>query len=171
MKQIIALSELVLKLQDYPNLNRGGCGVVAAHIAKRLQHIFPTRVVVYNENPDIKVDNIRNKIKNTNSPTQWEKKGFRWDHVYVEFDFENKTYLMDSDGIQVAKDTIDLTTRNYEFILHKSGYLTIDEICAHAAVSTNWNWAFDRWRIPAIKKRIHRFFIHYTQLIQNEIEV
>ncbi len=148
------LPMLVTKLQSLHYINGGGCGVVAAHISKRLQRVVPTRVVIYNRDKSINIDNIRSRLTNTMSPFEWDSNGMRWDHVMVEFDYNGNTYLFDSTGIFPASDTIYAGNQQ----LTKSGYITIDEMVSIASRPYSWNWMFDRSQIPVMKQRIQRFF-------------
>jgi hypothetical protein len=144
---------LITQLKNFQFINSGGCGVVAAHVAKRLQHIVPTRIVVFNR-ASIDIDKIRSKLTNTNSSLEWSYHGMAWGHVMVEFDYDGMTYLFDSHNIYPTTQTIHFGG----MMLTKSGYVTIDEIVAIASRPTTWNWMFSRSQIPAMKKRIHRFF-------------
>lgn len=151
MNIIEKLNKLGSQLEaDFDAINCGGCGVIASHIAKRLQHIVPTNIVVFNDDEYIKINKILPNLKNPRSSKEWNRNGMRWDHIVVEFEFENKLYMFDTEkGVFPSND-------KYNGNMNKSGYLDIDVICAIAAKKYTWNWRFDRTQIPAIKKRISR---------------
>ena len=142
------------RLARYDSINYGGCGVIAAHIAKRLSQFVPTRIAIYNTSDHYDVDRIRPNIKNTHSSTEWDRHGLDWDHILVEFEHNGEKYLVDSRSLVKSEPVVNLPNGRY----YLSGYITIDEVCGWARTPRFWNWRFDRKQIPAIRKTIHRFF-------------
>lgn len=136
------------------SLNAGGCCVYAAHVAKRLQHIVPTRVVVFNSE-DIDINYVRANVTNNYSIREWYNNGMRFYHILVEFDYRGKTYLMDSTGIY---DDLTHAGACAGDATYKTGELTIDETIAFASRPHGWNWWFDRRQIPTLKKHVNRTF-------------
>ncbi|RWZ87284.1 MAG: hypothetical protein EO766_12225 [Hydrotalea sp. AMD] len=154
MNPVDVLPQLLTRLTNIRDLNCGGCGVFAAHVAKHLKDIVPTRVAVFNRGEDIKIDEIRPKLRNNHSCVEWADHGMRYDHVMVEFDYDGNTYLFDSRGIFPVSDKIDLDM----YKMTRSGYLTIEEICAIAANPYPWNHWFNRSQIQSLKNKIQYFF-------------
>lgn len=151
---VAQLNVLASRLDNIPYLNDGGCGVVAAHVAKRLQHITKVRVAIFAYGQDI--DEIRSYVRNTRSALEWSRSGLVVGHAMVEFLHNGEWWLFDSVGAVPDVDEVTLFGNHH---LYKDGYLTIDEICALAANPYPWNNDFYRdLYIRKIRRRIDYFF-------------
>ena len=153
MNPLEELPKLIERLERYQHINSGGCGVIATHVAKHLQHHVPVKIVVYNRfERDVK--EVRARIKNTRSMTEWNNAGMSFNHILIEFKYDGKTYLFDSEGVIPNKKRVEI----FGYNMQRSGYLTWEECAGISSRPHKWNWIFDRKQIPAIKKTIHRFF-------------
>lgn len=157
MNLVTTLPLLATNLESFDDINYGGCGVVAAHVGKRLQHIVPTQIAVYNSKK-IDADKIRAQIKNPRSSKEWCDNGMEFGHLLVLFEYKGKQYLFDTDGVQKFTNTLRY---GETYVMHLSGLISVDEAAAWAANPYGWNWQFNRNHIPAIKQRIARFFIKH----------
>lgn len=141
------LRAMAKQLDRVPDVNYGGCCVVAAEIANQMQGMVPTRLRVgHLWNIDTDIETARNNISNVANGYEWHENGVYFGHVIVEFDYQGRTYHMDSSGVHKAKD-VD-PSFGYELY---SGFLPLSDAKALAGVWSNWNSRFDRCYIPRIK--------------------
>ncbi len=135
---------------EFPLMNRGGCAVFAAHIAKRLQHIVPTRIKLCDyEHSDL--DQIRPLLSDPLHYRSWRHSGIHYVHLIVEFDYDGQTYHYDSEGLRLAQP-------KWEGYPICDGSFTVDEVASFAANRDAWNSTFNRSRIPVLKRRIKTLF-------------
>jgi hypothetical protein len=134
---------------NHPQLNWGGCCCFAAAVAARLRNIVPTRILVGNDkyDPPPPIDVVRKCVKN-NTVHEWNKRGFRFAHVIVEFVWKGTTYHYDSTGVHPARKKT-----NMGGYLIGEGELTQDE-ANELAAGRGWNTAFPRRELPTIYSRI-----------------
>ena len=126
---------------------------MAAHVAKYLQDLVPTRIVVGSDERVVNLNRIREKI-NTLNRREWDENNVVFAHVLVEFREKGKWYAFDStDGVKTKKDhwNDSCWTRN-------KGHLTVEEAMALANTRSGWNSFFDRDEIPMVRRRITKFF-------------
>jgi len=149
------LNKLADKIRmDFPDINRGGCCVFAALVAKALQHYYPTRVVAFNSSPQFSIDEVRAKVTK-NSCKEWDRNGIDFNHIVIEFtdpDDGDKVYHLDANGVFIADGSIS------SYLTQVKGHLTIKEACEIASLPDGWNPEFNRNNIPKIDKIIKKHF-------------
>lgn len=136
------------ELNSVHDVNYGGCCVVAAAVAEKLQYVVPTRVRVasFLGAGDRNVSTAANNVGDIGNGWEWHQNGIFFSHVIVEFDHLGRTYHMDSTGVKQAKN-VD-PSFGYELY---DGHLPIHAAKALADEPSNWNNRFDRDHIPFIK--------------------
>lgn len=144
---ITKLRAMAKHLDRVPDVNYGGCCVVAAEIAEHMQNKVPTRLrVAHLWNTGAHIDDARNNVSDVANGYEWHENGVYFGHVIVEFDYLGRTYHMDSSGVHQAKN-VD-PSFGYELY---AGFLPLDDAKALAGQWANWNTRFDRSLIPRIK--------------------
>lgn len=113
-------------------VNFGGCGAMAAIIAKCLAPVVPVKIVCYDYNKE-QINDLRNNgiTRATNS----------FHHVWVEF-LANVWYAVDINGIRSPKKMIN------HWGTPCKGNLTINELEILVSNHKAWNPMFDRDQIP-----------------------
>jgi hypothetical protein len=156
MSPIEQLDKLCETLDNnFTNLARGGCGVVAACLAEEMSRFLPVRVRVADRFSTWNtIDEARRGVKN-NSPTEWADNGVGLGHLFVEFAYNGQLYHMDALNIHEA--FYDNTDPSLGMEVTE-GALTIVEAIEMASYSKGWNPQFDRRQIPAIQRTIRNFF-------------
>jgi hypothetical protein len=145
MELLDKLSTLGARMnQRFPNLNRGGCAIYASAIIQALlmQGIEAyARVCNFNDHyTDRKrsVSYAQHHNEGLSTSTEWNLAGVCFDHVVVEFIYQGKKYLYDSDSLFSYRD-------DFGGMHVTEGRLTRDEIIAIANDDEgDWNKAFDR---------------------------
>lgn len=139
-------------IKRHPDVDHGGCCVVAAHVGQRLQEKnIPVRIRVLNDPwmgnaPDI--DEARSNMDNSLDKWEWEHSDIDFYHMIVEFEVDGKKYAYDStDGVREFDDV------NLEDGILLDGAMTVEEARALADVD-DWNPMFHRSEIPTIRRRI-----------------
>lgn len=149
--------------RKYPDINRGGCGVFAALIAKRLQQFYPVQIVVFGEEGDSSIDVIRSKVS-TNLPKVWQSAGINFNHLVIEFiDDNGDKWHYDATGIHAPDGSI-WEDRQIP------GYVTVDEVIELASVQEGWNYTFNRKMIPELDNIVQDFFGNYG-LLKTELSL
>lgn len=148
---------LVYKIQnsvfDIKNLNRGGCGVFAALVAKRLNRLgIPAVVRIGNWDASDRPNILEQALTNSNPVNMDNLRNWKvgFDHLIVEFTHEGKTYHMDSDHFHEAKER----TTNFDTPIYR-GHLTPKQALVIAR-SKRWNWTFNRKQIPAMIRALNK---------------
>lgn len=137
--------------KKYQYINRGGCCVFAAHVAKQLQKHYPVKIVTFGYRTKKSVDDIRKNVK-VNTAREWYANGLDLNHVVIEFvDEQGKIWHYDSTGVHKADGSI------YDDPIIR-GYLTVDEALEMASSPLGWNNQFDRSVIPEFKRMVHNHF-------------
>lgn len=150
---------------QFPLLNKGGCGVFAVHMAKRLQHLVPTKIVMANYDM-VNIDQIRTRMKNPCNMTEWYTSNVHFVHLIVEIEVGGKSYHIDSEGVREA-------TNNWYGYPIVSGSFTIDEVSQFVSQQNGWNTRFPRTQIPQIKRRVKNLFarhIHNNRPYQYQVK-
>lgn len=146
---ITTLREMAKQIdRRIPDVNYGGCCVVAAEIADKLQHIVPTRIRVagYFGANGCNVDVAHQKVGNSANGYDWHENGIYFGHVIVEFDYRGRTYHLDSSGVHKA----GRCEPSFGYELY-DGNLPLEAAKALADEWSNWNSRFNRKYIPLIK--------------------
>lgn len=153
------------------NVNDGGCGVVAALVARHLQALgAKTCIRLLNKEEDLESDSPCRKDISTSLNTirsrgvdfynfgELQDAHVHFTHVAVEFAFEGNTYIFDT--LSLHKITKYGYVRDY--VLRK-GHMTVLEMEYHALVSedTEWNDCFARHQIPELKRVIDACFFSF----------
>jgi hypothetical protein len=137
--------------RNHHEINAGGCCMFAGLLASYLEKVggAKTRVRVvdwYTDEDAIK--KARPKVKR-NTPAEWNEHGVHFNHVAVEFIYKGNVYHIDARGITTEK------RRRFTFL--KDG-LTVKEATELGSTQRGWNRCFDRREIPAIKRRVAKYF-------------
>lgn len=140
----------LIRSQIY-KINHGGCCVFASMIAEQLQHIVPTSITVLDDVTEISLDDAR-PYTNKNTIREWQINGVEFDHIIVEFVYNDNTYFLDSNGPKL-KDTFN--THDDTIV---EGHLTIEEATSLAA-DDNWWPEFNRKHIPLMQRLINNLFV------------
>ena len=132
----------------FDEVNSGGCGVVAALLAKELRKFTSVDIVVHNHMGSKSIPELRELC---DSVDEWYSHGFSVTHMWVEFEILGVRYAIDSTGIQPVKwiyaDWGDVLL----------GALTDDETEELLKVG-RWNSYFSRRQIPAMEQYVaHEF--------------
>lgn len=143
----------------HPMMNYGGCAVFAVHMAKRLQHVVPTRIKLFSwDKHDLNA--IRAKLNDPLDIDQWYPHVHSFSHVIVEFDLNDKTYHYDSEGLREAQDSWCGNELS-------DGEFTVEEMSSFAGAPNQWNTTFNRARIPQVKRQIKNLFAR--QIYANQL--
>jgi hypothetical protein len=136
-------------------INHGGCCVYATLVANHLQHIVPTRFVVFHggwrPDEDLDLDDVRNQVT-SNCLLEWNGCGVYFGHVVIEFDYDGKTYHYDSEGWTDSDGSI------CQGSVRIKGYLLKQDADELADDEYGWNDTFDRNQIPKMKRIIDDYF-------------
>lgn len=152
------LQLLCTQLNDIPNINKGGCCVVAATVANHMQHLYPTRIRVSNDwytNDDTPIDQVASSLDEPDDLYCWNDNGIDFGHVFVEFEYKGHTYFIDSNGVTLA----GRTDPTYNWIVY-NGELPL-KLAKRLIYSEGWNTKFNRTAIPKVKKLINKFFVQF----------
>jgi hypothetical protein len=149
--------------KKYPNINRGGCGIFAVHIAKRLQNIVPVRIVVcdyYKQD----LDKIRDNVFNQYNLSDWNNADISFVHLVVEFEYNGIEYHYDTDGVRLKQDEWDADDYPFSGYPFCDGSFTIEEISSFVARSDGWNPTFNRKEIPLIERKVKNLFKRFIEI-------
>lgn len=147
MDVIFALNNISDELKSIPEINAGGCAVVAGAVAKHLELILPGSANCRVSNLyDVKanLNDVRKQITHSDA-VSWRANGVNFGHLFVEFDWHGRDYHFDSGGVKLA-NTYDPT---YGMQMY-DGDMSADDVLAIAEKTTGWNTAFSRSYIPRI---------------------
>ncbi len=156
MKLLAELTGLGNRMMErFPYLNCGGCAVYASAIVQALHtrgieayaRVCNTTATKYWGNART-VEYAKQHNKGLSNSTDWNMAGVRFDHVVVEFVYEGKSYLYDSDWLINAGPTFDKMDV-------MEGRLTKEEIIAIANDDEgDWNKMFERRFVGKVKKYV-----------------
>jgi hypothetical protein len=140
-------------------LNRGGCAVYAALVARWLKQETPVDVAVSDDESWITIGEAREMgLTNTADLCEWNERGLIFGHVVLDFEHKGQRYWYDSNGV-VAQDLTGGCDPTYHFPI-LAGRLTVEETIKLAREG-NWNRQFDRNEIPKIKSIVDRLMSKY----------
>ncbi len=153
------LEKLSLEMtRKIKRINYGGCAVVAYAIATRIGIKTKVKVSGYNANY---YKTSLNKIEKTfkekydiDDPNldDWDDRGVDFNHVFIEFKYEGKSYYWDSDGLTDANGWDCEGEKVY------NGDISMRTIRNLAGKSNGWNTRFNRNDIPKLFKIIDKYF-------------
>lgn len=134
--------------------NRGGCCVIAAEVAAQLEKIVPTRIRVSNDDCEAEDNANLNQMVDYLGPqvddhNAWNDAYIFFGHVIVEFDYQGKTYHMDTSGVRLAKKR----DPSFNWPMY-DGHLPLHAAKALADIPGNWNKKFNRDQIPHLRKMV-----------------
>lgn len=157
-KNLAQLRELAAKLDNNLKMpNHGGCCVIAAEIAKHLQHIYPTKIRVstdYDELLDNNVSTVAERVYNAADGDEWNDNGIFFGHVVVQFKYKGRNYHIDTSGVTRAT-SYDPT---FCYPLYP-GDMPLAAACLLAEQDHGvWNTTFNRRQIPKLRKIVADFF-------------
>lgn len=135
----------------YPDINAGGCCVYASLVGEELRKRgIKTRIIVANDVPRGNIDKIRQTIKNINSKSDWNDKDVYFQHVGVEFVYNNETFHYDSNGVNGKGKHLG------EWKIYP-GRFSVDEAKALADEAKGWCSSFNRRKIPSLKRHVQKY--------------
>ncbi len=162
MKKLLELKvrKLLLKFlhevkENYPDINAGGCAVLAGNLGRVLERWFSVRGKVlsyYSEGHEVNsISEARENLRR-NTIADWNAQGIDFNHILLEVDFSDGPYLVEASQVAAHGD--------FHFH-HESvpleGSLTVQEVYQLGSRETGWNKNFDRGNIPALRKDIRNF--------------
>ena len=135
--------------------NRGGCCVIAAEIAEHLEKIVPVRIRVSDDHCDdnCNLNDIVDYLGPQASHDMWNDAEVSFGHVIVEFDYNGRTYHMDTNGVKLAKKR----DPSFGWLMY-DGFLPLEAAKTLASEAGNWNKKFNRNQIPVVKKIVSTTF-------------
>ncbi len=147
------LNRLGTKIQDkYEMINNGGCCVYASIVGRELvRRGVRTRILVAASYDNIDIREKKKKIQDIQNISEWNQNGIYFSHVGLSFQFGKSWFHYDTHGVKAPDGKLG------SFVLYK-GYLTVGEGVILASSDRGWNTSFDRDDIPAIDKKITKFF-------------
>lgn len=150
-----ALKRVSNSLQRFHSLNSGGCGVVAAAVARELEeHGVRYEIVTNHDFAD--VDEARQNVSDPFDMGEWEQNGVYFGHVAVKVWLnERRAGIWDSEGFIPAESN---TFPAFPELELARGSFTLEEMEAFIHQRSHWNAAFDRRQIPAVRRAIHEAF-------------
>lgn len=158
---------LLQKLEDLgefvssrePRVNSGGCCVFAACVGSRLASLgIPSWGVVADSSTKVDIATAR-RNGNTNgrrlsTPTDWYSVGVGFNHVLLQFAYEDAVWTYDAEHLVQGTPHQDPTLGNPIV----PGYLTIAELRRLAATPVGWNSMFPRETgIPLIRRAVKKY--------------
>jgi hypothetical protein len=139
-----------------PNINKGGCGVVASLIAPYISMYYPTIVRALDDSEIADLNQVRPRIKST-SLSAWNAKGVHFGHIMLELKVGDVSYWYDT--ISLSKHVPPKQLGDHVLLPH-TGFLTYEEVRSISSRGGGWNKRFNRDHIPALKTCIQHFFTH-----------
>ena len=144
-KQILKMCKVINN--QIEDINFGGCGVFAYLMGTALNKFenceARVRIVNYRNKPKKEINSLVPKDKS--DPTNWNKKGVRFNHIILEIKLNGKVFLIDSNGLYEDSDKII------------EGSIPVHFIKRVVSRPKGWNDWFDRNLIPHMAKLIRKF--------------
>lgn len=141
---------------EYPNINRGGCGFSALLIGNELQKRgFKIKYILISDTIEIETTKEGFKLYNSlkesqlNTPMKANDLGFNIVHIMVYY----KGLVIDVDGICSWSNSI--WNSPYRIISCVPSERIVKKWVTHVV---GWNTTFDRRHLPDIKRKIRRIF-------------
>lgn len=144
---------------NVPDVNLGGCCVVAVEIAQHLRNKFPTKIRVSNSwgtHDDTPLELIAEAVDDIDDLYCWMENGVGMGHVFVEFEHNGRSYYMDSTGVHAASGRDPA----FRWPLY-AGQLPLD-VAKRLADYGDWNHTFNRSYVPRIRAYVNNFFKQYA---------
>ena len=145
-----------------PEINHGGCCVMAGILAPYLSKFCQVRIRVldrYGKRPNI--NEVAHNMGPRSKLRDWGMNDVYFNHVVLELIIDGEKYFYDTDRLKTAKQFYNMRNRP---MLHP-GHLEIH----HAKLlgdEPNWNPDFPRETIPLLKRVAHHFFttsVHFDE--------
>jgi hypothetical protein len=135
----------------YESINAGGCCVYAAIIGAELEKRgIETRIIVAAYGAKNNIEEVKNKLKNPGNMQEWEDNNVWFNHVGVEFKYNDIWYHYDSDGTHRKRAMLK------EFKIYP-GRLAPAEAWTVACDENGWNDSFNRRQIPSLKRHVKKY--------------
>lgn len=148
-----------------PNINSGGCGVIASLVAPHISMYYPTIVRAFDDDEVVDLNKIRPTVKGK-TLTSWNSKNVHLGHIMLEIMVDGTSYYYDTNGLYKNKPPKKLG--NCVLFPH-IGFLTYEEVRTISSYKSGWNTRFDRQRIPALKNCVDQFFLNSISLSLNTL--
>lgn len=139
--------------ESHQSINAGGCGVFASLVGNRLSKVAKVKIRVTDMFMEDKklIPSARKNIKK-NTLYEWNMNGVSFGHIIVEFLYKKKTYYVDATGVHQVASRCCFGWPMY------TDPLTLKEVDELSGVAKGWNQSFDRRAVPAIKRKVDKFF-------------
>jgi hypothetical protein len=125
----------------FRDINCGGCCAAAAIYSGYLRGLLPHSIVVFSSWPIQSMRETRELIVESGGDVgdlhEWNERGFNFSHVAINFTYEDREYIFDSDGLHEYIDGIDRWGRYQDDVLSYEEAITLGN-------SHGWNQMFDR---------------------------
>jgi len=150
-------------ISNHPNIDNGGCCVVAAFVGEHLQQLgIPVRIACGNYYRSPNLDAIRrtcnrhwrNNQRGVLPKDAWVSNGVDLAHVLVEFKENGRWYTFDATN---GPSTIKHHWSNSPWNKCR-GFMTVEEAQSLWREEHGWCEDFNRRQIPTVKARIKKFF-------------
>lgn len=155
--------------RNVDNVNRGGCGVYAVELAKRMKKLGFTdmklRVYSYpkaNNERLVNVTSVERKVFADNPPDniyEWNDNGVYFCHVRMEWGFR----VWDVEGDEAAK-----TDKVWRWYPRHPGSISLKALNCLTAKRACWNPTFDRTQIPLMRKIMDKHFAELRTFIEEQ---
>lgn len=148
-KLVEALNQLADDLDsEFEDINRGGCGAMAAMVGKHLERMGVVCDVATPDYGSVPAK-VRNSVGDRSMPSDWDRNGMSRSHLAIRFKIGMSVRLWDTDNGVV--DHIDL----WELSGKAMGLgLTVQECAWISDSGVGWNSCFDRDQLPAMQERV-----------------
>lgn len=158
----------------YPSLNQGGCAIYAHALGVKLREQgFDVKVVSvgsshYKGRFFNDIQKLREEYSGVLTPEILASNEIECAHMYCQVELFDKTYYIDSKGIQEASD--DDMLQYMDWNLSIDGILSLED-CDEVAKCEGWNYRFDRTLIPEIYEYVKDAFNELTSAPEMNQEV
>lgn len=154
MKQLIeTLNSLGNKAwRIFPYINEGGCCVYASLVVEQLEArgIKATGIACNYKTYGMSLATARAVITDTSNTNEWAMNGICFNHVAVEFNVDGVLFHYDVEGVRKPSSKFG----GMQIYGGRLKPKELDEL----AMSEDWNPAFDRSKIPKMRKMVRKAF-------------
>lgn len=164
MKEV-NLKELLAQIQDttsqFENVNRGGCAVFAALVAKRLTKIgvpVVAKVSSYAFANHTAIDDTARLGKEL-TRSNLQESGLAFCHVSLEIPIDGTKHYFDSENLTLAIEA-GQEEPTCGFVMTHGGLNPIQ--ISNIARTKNWNYTFSRRQIPNMIKALNKVFASFA---------